>query len=107
MRRKLTKWKEVLPKMEHPRNRPNDFQRLVLSCLDAGMTNRDALRIFGISENQLKNIRRKYGDVTTVSDLTYFMKRARDLGADDEVIAIWFGFDRVDKVTSILAQIEK
>lgn len=104
MRNRLKNWREKLPLLPDPKTRPNDFQRLILMCLTRGLTIRDAERVFGVSEKNIQGMKTRYETVESdKSDLPYFMNRARELGADDEVIAKWFGFDRVDKVSMILA----
>ena len=103
---KLKKWEQILPTLENPRSRPNDFQRLVLSCIQRGMNKLEAQRVFGVSDTTLRKWTSDYAGVATEEDLAYFMRRARELGADDEVIAEWFGFDRPDKVAMLLAPSE-
>lgn len=103
MRNRLTKWKETIDKLENPKDRPNDFWQLVFSCMQNGLTVADAQRVFGLTERHIRDMRHKWGNKQTLQDKTYFMRRARALGADDETIAIWFGFDRVDKVSMILS----
>lgn len=67
------------------------------------MSVRDAERVFGVTEPTIRAWRRKYGGMKTIDDKTYFMNRARQLGADDEAIAQWFGIERTDKVNMMLA----
>ena len=93
-----------MSRLELPKDRPNDLQRLVLSCLDNGLTVRDATRVFGVAESTIQKWSKEYANVTTLDDKEYFMHRARELGASDEVIAQWFGFDRIDKVSMLLAK---
>jgi transposase-like protein len=104
VKKNLKHWKDKIGKLPSPKKRPNDFQRLVLECIQNGMNIRDAWRIFDISESSLRDWRKLYGEVKTDPDQLYFMRRARELGADDEVIALWFGFDRADKVSMLLAE---
>lgn len=107
IRKQLTKWKSVIDSLQSPKDRPNDFQRLVLSCLKNNLNVSDAVRIFGISQPALNGWLEKYDNVDTLPDQIYFMQRARQLGADDEAIAGWFGLDRADKVSTILAEHRK
>lgn len=104
MRNKLKNWKTVIDTLGNPTDRPNDFERLVLECMSRGLNTQDTQRIFGIGTDTAYRWRRKYGGTVTEPDKTYFMRRARALGADDETIAVWFGFDRADKVSMLLAQ---
>lgn len=104
MRNKLTNWKKTLPLLASPKMRPNDFQRLVIACLNNDMTVRDATRVFSITEKTALTWHRRFAEVKTENDKSYFMRRARELGADDETIAQWFGFDRPDKVSMLLAE---
>lgn len=106
IRNQLKKWKEVIGSLENPKKRPNDLAALIISCLENGLTRKDAERIFGVSQNYVNRLQRKYPD-KTLPDKLYFMHRARQLGASDEAIAGWFGFDRIDKVSSALAQIDE
>lgn len=99
----LKKWRESrhLPK---PKDRPNDFQRLVLGAVKNGMQVRDAVRVFGVTQPTINRWQATYGDAAASNDLHYFVKRASALGASDELIAQWFGINRVDKVTMIVAE---
>ena len=103
LQRKLINWRSVLPKLDNPKKRPNDYQRLVLNCLNNGMTVQDAQRVFGISRMAIVDWRRQFSGISTAADSVYFMERARKLGADDETIAYWFSIERIDKVAMILA----
>lgn len=105
MMNNLKGWREKLPSLPNPKERPNDFQRLVLQSVKNGMTIRDAVRVFGISQPTINKWANKFSDSYTEPDGVYFMRRARELGASDEVIAVWFGFDRVDKVSMLLAEV--
>lgn len=104
MRNRLKDWKEKLPLLSDPKDRPNDFQALVIGCLNNNMSVRDATRVFGLTEKTVRAWREAYPDLNTENDERYFMRRARALGADDETIAGWFGFDRADKVSMLLAE---
>lgn len=97
-------WKERIDSLQNPKDRPNDFQRLVLSVIERGMSVRDASRVFGQTEQTLFNWRKKYGRVKTADDMTYFIVRAHQLGASDEAIAGWFGLQRADQVAMITAK---
>lgn len=104
IKNRLKIWKTVIGTLENPKDRPNDFQQLVLACLDNGMAVRDAHRIFSIGHSTIEEWREKYKDMHTPPDKIYFMKRARALGADDGAIAQWFGIERLDKVAMALAE---
>lgn len=90
MRRRLKNWREVLPTLPNPKERPNDYYRLILSCKSNGMNTRDIMRVFGVSQFMVDDISKKFRGIETVSDREYFIDRARKLGADDEAINQWF-----------------
>lgn len=100
----LKNWREVIDRLQNPKDRPNDFQRLVLSAIENSMSVRDASRVFGQTEQTLFNWRKKYQDVDTLVDMEYFVIRAHKLGADDEAIGKWFGLQRKDEVATITAK---
>lgn len=106
IRNRLTKWKSVISTLENPKNRPNDFQQLILDCHKNGLTVRDAHRIFGVSHRFINDLKNKFTEQRNLDDKRYFMLRARKLGADDEAIAQWFGYDRADQVSMELAKLE-
>lgn len=105
MRNRLKIWKTVIDSLENPNDRPNDFQRLVLDCIKRGMPVRDAVRIFGVTQPTIQTWLKKFSDQEPLPDDTYFMNRARQMGAEDEVIAQWFGMKRPDQVAMRLAKI--
>lgn len=104
MRNRLTNWKEKIDLLNSPGNRPNDFQKLIIRCSNNGMNVRDAHRVFGIAERTVRDWKTQFSDKETEEDMIYFMRRARELGADDETIAQWFGLEQVEKVNVILAE---
>lgn len=103
IRGRLRNLDEVLPTLEAPPNRPNERQRLAVDAVRRGLPIGDAAAVFGTSYQSVQNWINKFSDDDAESDLVYFMSRARELGANDEEIAQWFGFDRADKVSTILA----
>lgn len=105
--RVLKKWKEAIKQLGNPKDQPTDFQCLVLTAMKNGMTVRDASRVFGLTEQTLFNWRNKYTKFSGIDDKSYFMLRAYKLGADDEVIAKWFGLQRIDQVASMIAKAEQ
>lgn len=102
LRNRLKKWKEVIGTLDDPKSRPDNFQQLVLACMENGMNMRDASRVFGLSESTLKKWSKDFRKSERKRDLAYFVERAHKLGADNDVIAIWFGID-VSQVEDILS----
>lgn len=105
-RKVLTKWRQMAGKLDNPKSRPNDFQRLVISANKRGMNHQDATRVFGLSPVTVASWCKSFSEDTSPNDLHFFIYRAHRLGASDEVICQWFGIDRADKVAMIIAETE-